>query len=70
MKPKRFTPATVANHIEPHRGNEVKFWTGALESVCKPHHDADIQGEETRGYSEDIDPNTGLPTDPRHPFNL
>ena len=35
------TAATVADHIEPHRGDQVKFWTGALQSLCAPHHNSD-----------------------------
>jgi len=30
----RVTAATVADHIEPHRGDPVKFWEGALQSLC------------------------------------
>jgi 5-methylcytosine-specific restriction protein A len=40
------TAATVANHIEPHRGDWGKFINGRLESTCKPCHDSVIQSEE------------------------
>jgi 5-methylcytosine-specific restriction protein A len=44
----RRTPATVANHKTPHRGDAIKFWTGALESVCASCHSRLIQIEENR----------------------
>jgi len=28
------TPATVADHVEPHHGDRHKFETGELQSVC------------------------------------
>lgn len=34
-----YTAASVADHIEPHKGDPVKFWEGKLQSLCKPHHD-------------------------------
>lgn len=40
------TAATVVNHMEPHRGDWAKFIGGPFESVCKPHHDAEVQREE------------------------
>src|SRR5215472_13127097 len=33
------TPATVADHIEPHRGDYNAFRLGALRSLCKACHD-------------------------------
>lgn len=34
-------PATVVDHVEPHRGDPVKFWdVGNWQALCKPHHDA------------------------------
>lgn len=44
--------ATVADHIEAHRGDVERFWSGALQSLCAPHHNAVKQAEErsaTRG---------------------
>ena len=61
-------PATVANHVIPHRGDSVLFWEGELESVCKPHHDGAIQSEERRGFRVGNDLN-GRPTAPDHPWN-
>lgn len=75
QKEGRLTPATVANHVIPHRGNWDIFIGGRLESLCKPHHDSDVQAEESaalrddrRGYSTKIGED-GFPADPRHPFN-
>lgn len=35
----RITEATVADHIEPHKGDMGKFH-GPLQSLCKPCHDS------------------------------
>lgn len=64
----RITPATVANHVTPHKGNEALFWDGPLESTCKHCHDGVIAFEEARGYGKDIGED-GWPSDPRHPSN-
>ena len=34
----RFTAATVADHIVPHRGDLHAFWYGALQSLCGHCH--------------------------------
>jgi 5-methylcytosine-specific restriction protein A len=39
LKESRYTPATIADHIKPHRGDPVKFFTGKLQSLCKYDHD-------------------------------
>lgn len=37
-------PATVVDHVEPHRGDPDLFWDpGNLQSLCKAHHDRDKQ---------------------------
>ena len=33
------TPAVIVDHVVPHQGDYIAFWTGALQSLCKPHHD-------------------------------
>ena len=39
--------ATVVDHIEPHRGDQVLFWNKAnWQSLCGTHHSADKQREE------------------------
>lgn len=44
------SPTTwVADHIDPHRGDEAMFWDGGgLQCLCKPCHDRDKQREEAR----------------------
>ena len=61
-------PATVVDHVEQHGGDPLKFWHGALQSLCKPCHDGVKQREEVQGFSRDIGED-GWPVDPRHPFN-
>ena len=39
-----------------------------LESVCKQHHDGEIQSEECLGFSKRVGAD-GWPVDPRHPEN-
>jgi len=45
----RVEPATIADHVEPHRGDPAKFWDGALQSLCKRHHDSEKQRIERGG---------------------
>lgn len=37
----RPTPATIADHVKPHKGDYELFWNGVLQSLCKHHHDSD-----------------------------
>lgn len=37
------TPATVCDHVEPHRGDTGKFWGGPFQSLCAPHHNREKQ---------------------------
>jgi 5-methylcytosine-specific restriction endonuclease McrA len=62
------TAASVADHVEPHRGDFAKFWLGDLQSLCKTCHDRDKRYLERRGHDRHIDRH-GWPTDPRHPAN-
>ena len=34
----KLTPATVADHVQVHRGDPVLFWSGELESLCDHCH--------------------------------
>ncbi len=45
----RVEPATVVNHLEPHKGDWDRFTNGPFESLCKPCHDGPVQREERRG---------------------
>lgn len=40
------TPATVCDHVTPHRGDVDLFWSGPFQSLCKAHHDGAKQAEE------------------------
>lgn len=40
------TAATVADHVEPHRGDAHLFWNGELQSLCASHHNAAKQRAE------------------------
>ena len=62
------TPATVVDHVEPHRGNWNLFVLGELQSLCKACHDSRKAIIEARGYDIAIGAD-GWPTDPRHPAN-
>ena len=54
---RRTTPATVCDHVEPHRGDWDKFWAGPFQSLCKQHHDSDKQRIEKGGKAR---PRIGL----------
>jgi 5-methylcytosine-specific restriction enzyme A len=60
------TPATICDHVEPHRGDINKFWVGALQSLCLQCHLTSKRDIEERGYRRDIGFD-GWPLDPRHP---
>jgi 5-methylcytosine-specific restriction enzyme A len=62
----RTTPATVADHVTPHRGEPMLFWRGKLQSLCVLHHNSSKQRAEKRGYDTQIGED-GWPTDERHP---
>lgn len=65
----KVTAATVADHIQPHRGDAVLF-AGPLQSLCKHCHDSRKQELEITGRDwvsgADLQ---GYPLDPNHPWN-
>lgn len=61
------TPATIADHNPPHRGDWNAFRLGPLQSLCVDCHNRKW-ADDKRGYRCDID-GDGLPIDPAHPFN-
>lgn len=63
----KLTPATVVDHVEPHRGDFDLFWRGALQSLCADCHDRRKQADEVAGFSALVG-DDGWPLDPRHPF--
>lgn len=45
-KSDRYITATVVDHIQPHRGDQVLFWdTANWQSLCKPCHDKKTASE-------------------------
>lgn len=60
------TPATVCDHVDPHKGDLLKFWRGPFQSLCKNHHDSYKQQLERRGFDVEIDA-SGWPVDGKHP---
>lgn len=54
------TPATDVDHIEPHRGDRVKFWTGELQSLCKECHSIKTAREQGKTAKQSVDV-TGAP---------
>lgn len=64
----QLVPATIVDHVNPHRGNWLAFWGGPFQSLCKPCHDRHKQADEGRGFSSATGPD-GWPTDSRHPMN-
>lgn len=39
----RVEPAVIADHIEPHRGDPIKFWSAELQSLCMTCHSSTKQ---------------------------
>lgn len=39
----------VCDHVEPHHGDERRFWAGPFQTLCKPCHDGAKQRAERRG---------------------
>ena len=62
------TPATIADHIEPHGGDHERFYWGPLQSLCPPCHSSRKKQLELHGYARDIGAD-GWPIDPAHPAN-
>lgn len=60
--------ATIADHVEPHRGDLYAFLHNELQSLCKQCHDSAKQSEDVRGYDKTVGLD-GWPDDPRHPVN-
>lgn len=58
--------ATVVDHIEPHRGDEVLFWEPSNhQGLCKSCHDSVKQTEERGGMVKGCS-TEGIPIDARH----
>lgn len=59
-------PATICDHVEPHRGDVNKSWLGPFQSLCGECHRSAKRYVELRGFRPDIGAD-GWPTDPKHP---
>ena len=46
-------PAAICDHVEPHHGDNNKFWLGPFQSLCKSCHDSTKRFVETRGFRPD-----------------
>lgn len=58
----------VVDHVEPHRGDEERFFAGPFQTLCPDDHDRRKQAEEHRGFANDVGLD-GWPIDPAHPAN-
>lgn len=57
----RLTPACVADHVKPHKGDISMFFDATnLQSLCKPCHDTVKSREEHRGHRQGCDA-SGVP---------
>jgi hypothetical protein len=71
----RVKAARIADHVEDHKGDPVKFWQGELQSLCTSHHNQKTRLDDAarrsgrariwRGATV-----SGQPSDPNHPWNL
>ncbi|MGY4876495.1 HNH endonuclease [Vreelandella aquamarina] len=62
----KVTPASVVDHIVPHKGDLKLFWRRSnWQSLCKPCHDIDKQRLENGGVMPGCDAD-GMPADPHH----
>jgi 5-methylcytosine-specific restriction protein A len=63
----RITPASIADHHPPHKGDWNKFRLGPIRSLCRDCRNRQWAND-AHGYSSAIG-DDGLPIDPAHPFN-
>lgn len=45
----RIELATVVDHIEPHKGDRMKFWRGPFQALCVTCHNSTKQAQEKSG---------------------
>ena len=63
----RITPATIVDHIKPHRGDIELFYNmDNLQAICKWHHDAHKQSLEKGGAGRYEIGADGMPLDIEH----
>jgi len=62
----KVTPATVVDHVKPHKGDQQLFWDKTNhQALCKLCHDAHKKRLELSGKVVGCDVN-GTPIDPNH----
>jgi 5-methylcytosine-specific restriction endonuclease McrA len=62
----QYVPATLVDHIDPHKGDQTKFWNRAnWQSLCKDCHDGAKQRLEKTGVLTGCSLD-GFPVDPNH----
>jgi hypothetical protein len=59
------TSKLVCDHVEPHRGDVEKFWSGPFQTLCKPCHDGQKQKEEVAARAAGLDVYGGKPASSR-----
>lgn len=72
----RIVPATVVDHIIPHKGDQTLMWDESnFQSLCSKHHNIKTAREDS-GFGHGQSPRAyggcgvdGMPTDPRHPWS-
>ena len=65
----KLTPAGVVDHIRPHKGNQVLFWSEAnWQALCAHCHDSHKKRQEMTGKTLGSDA-SGMPTDSAHHWN-
>ena len=62
----KIVAARIADHVEPHHNDPIKFWNGKLQSVCAHCHERRKKRLEHRGLDNAIGVE-GWPIDLRHP---
>lgn len=63
------TPATVVDHVNPHKGDRVLFYDQSnWQGLCGPCHCGPKQQLERTGHRAGTRPD-GTPVDPLHPWN-
>ena len=62
----KIVAARIADHVEPHHNDPIKFWNGKLQSLCANCHESRKKRLEHRGLDNAIGVD-GWPIDPRYP---
>ena len=69
LKLGKYVPATVVDHVIPHRGDQALFWDSSnWQSLCTTCHSAHKQRQERGGSLVGCDV-AGRPIDPTHHWN-